>query len=858
MPAAKRSASHPDRHILLPIAGLVVAAFGLLAGALWLDSTNQDRLARQHERQLIEHAIALVRRQVTITVKDYTHWDEAVRHLALDLDPDWADSNVGLYIYDNFGFEYSFLIDHGDRTVYGQIDGNRVAADAFVELSRGLARLVEQTRAVPLRPDEAPRPAAGLLAAGDEIAVVAVSPLTPQPGSELRLPPGRQPVLVYAKRLGAEFLSGIETDFDLRRVRIERRHDVDPDRSVPLLSPTGERLAVVSWQPQQPGRELRGRLIAALIGALIVFLGFAALALRNVRRAAAAIREGETRFRDIAEATSDWIWETDERLRVEFVSERFAEITGLGPHAVLGRTLAELLHPAEDLDLWERHLADLAARRAFRGVLCRLDDAPNHDRTLRVAGKPIFDSEGGFRGYRGTATDITAELEAQSEAWRMARHDPVTGLPNRLLMHERLTQAAAECRRTTAMAAVLCLDLDHFKEVNDSLGHAAGDLLIRGCGERLLGCLREIDTVARLGGDEFAIVQVGVERVADVQRLADRLLACLDQPFALDGHEVMVSASIGVAMIPMDGDDPRSLLQNADIALYRAKTEGRNRFRFFEPGMDAELRERKAIEADLRRAVQNGELEIHYQPQIELCGGGLAGVEALVRWNHPERGLLPAAAFIQIAEETGLLLAIGEWLIPTACGQAAAWPGCRLSINLSPVQFKHHGAVGLIRDSLARSQLAPDRLELEIPESVLLHDSRAALVTLMQLKELGVRIAIGDFGTGDSSLSYLRKFHFDKLKIDRSFVHDLDGGSDSEAIVTAVVGLGRSLGMETCAEGVERMDQLALLEREGCDQVQGYLLSQPMPAAATREFIARAATRPPALEIMVDRPGRRA
>ena len=736
--------------------------------------------------------------------------------------------------------------------------GPALAADAFVELSPGLRQLVEQARAVPARPDQAPQPAAGLLPAGDQVAVVAVSPLTPQAGSQLRLPPGRRPVLVYAKRLEAGFLAGIEADFGLQRVRIERQNGAAADASVPLLSPTGERLAVLSWQPRQPGKERRGWLLAALLGALVVFLSFAALALRNVRRAADAIREGETRFRDIAEATSDWIWETDERLRVEFVSERFAEITGLGPPAVLGRTLAELLHPAEDLDLWDRHLADLAARRPFRGVLCRFDELPDHDRTLRIAGKPVFDREGAFRGYRGTATDITAELEAQSEAWRMARHDPVTGLANRLLMHERLTQALAECRRTTTMAAVLCLDLDHFKEINDSLGHAAGDLLIKGCGERFVACLREIDTVARLGGDEFGVVQSGVERVADVQRLADRLLGCLDAPFALDGHEVIVSASIGVAIVPMDGDDPRALLQNADIALYRAKTEGRNRFRFFEPGMDAELRERKALEADLRRAVQDRELEIYYQPQIDLRTGGLAGLEALVRWNHPERGLLPASAFIQIAEETGLLLAIGEWLIPTACSQAAAWRECRLAINLSPVQFRHHDLVGMIRDSLARSHLAPDRLVLEIPESVLLHDARAALLTLIALKELGVRIAIGDFGTGDSSLSYLRKFHFDQLKIDRSFVRDLDGGSGSEAIVRAIVGLGRSLGMETCAEGVERTDQLALLEREGCDRVQGFLLSEPMSAAAAQEFIARAATRPPACEITVDRPGRRA
>jgi diguanylate cyclase (GGDEF)-like protein/PAS domain S-box-containing protein len=592
---------------------------------------------------------------------------------------------------------------------------------------------------------------------------------------------------------------------------------------------------------------------------VLLFVAFTVVVMRYIQRAAAAIKFGATRFRDIAEATSDWIWETDALLRVEFVSERFAEITGLGREAVLGRTLAELLHPAEDLERWERHSADLAARRPFRGVLCRLDDAPpNQDRTLRIAGKPIFDAGGSFRGYRGTATDITAELVAQSEAWRMARHDLVTGLPNRLLIQERLAQAVAESRRATTMAAVLCLDLDRFKEINDGFGHAAGDLLIKACGERLAACLRETDTVARLGGDEFAIVQGRIERIADVQRLADRLLACLDAPFRLDGHEVLVTASIGVAMAPTDGEEPAALLHNADVALYRAKTEGRNRFRFFEPGMDARLRERKALEADLRHAVHNGELELYYQPQLDLRSGAIAGFEALVRWNHPTRGLMPAAAFIQIAEETGLLLAIGEWMMPVACREAAAWPGCRLSINLSPLQFKHRDLVGTIRDALAGAGLDPDRLELEITESVLLHEVQAALLTLMQLKELGVRITIGDFGTGDCSLSYLQKFRFDKLKIDRSFVRHLDAGSDSGAIVRAVVGLGRSLGMETCAEGVERADQLTLLQGEGCDQVQGFLFSQPLPAAAVAAFIERAAAQSWASEIMVDRPSRRA
>jgi diguanylate cyclase (GGDEF)-like protein/PAS domain S-box-containing protein len=856
--SAKASAGHPDARILVPIGALVVAALGLLAGALWFASVCQDELAREHEGQLIGHAIGGVRRQVSITVKDYSYWDEAVQHLALTLDPDWADNNVGRYIHDTFGYEYSFVIDRGDRTVYGQIDGARVDADAFAELSHGLGRLIEQARAGVGGPDEPPHPAAGLLLAGDQVVAVAVSALKPQAGSSLRLPPERPPVLVYAKRLQGQFLEQLEADFGLRELRIRRPSTVGSAARIALVSPTGTELAAITWVPHQPGRRLLVWLAPVLLVALLVFLGFASLALRNIRRAAAAIREGETRFRDIAEASSDWIWETDAELRVGFVSERFAELTRLSPVEVLGRTLSELLHPAEDLERWDRRLAELAARRPFRGLLCRLDAGADQDRTLRVAGIPIRDARGEFRGYRGTATDITAELEAQAQAQYLAHHDPVTGLPNRLLFRERLEQTLAECRRRNAMAAVIFLDLDRFKEVNDNLGHAAGDLLIKACAERLLHCVRETDTVARLGGDEYAILQVAADRGGDVQQLGDRLLARISQPFELDAHEVIVTASIGVAMIPADGDEPEQVMQNADIALYRAKSEGRNRFRFFEPGMDARLRERRAFEADLRGALQNGEFELYYQPLVDLRRGQLAGVEALVRWHHPQRGLIPPAAFIQVAEETGLIMPIGEWVLQTACTQAAAWHGIRMSVNLSPVQFKHDDLVSAVRAALERSGLEPSRLELEITESALLENAPESLHTLLRLKELGVRIAMDDFGTGCSSLSYVRRFPFDKIKIDRSFVHDLDRSRDSEAIIKAVVTLGNSLGIETCAEGVERADQLLRLESEGCDEVQGYLFCKPLPAAEAEAFIKRAAGTALLAEFMVDRSGRRA
>ncbi len=857
-PNAEPKPDHADARILLPIAALVVAALGLLAGALWFASASQDELARQHEHQLVEQAIAGVRRQASLTVKDYAYWDDAVRHLVLDLDPAWADGNVGAYIHDTFGFEYSFVLDGADRTIYGQIDGARSDADAFVTLGTALERLIAAARAAPVAPDRAPEPATGLLTAGADVVVAAVSPLLPQAGSDLKLPPGRRSVLVFVKRLGPDFLERLESDFSLQQVRIDAPSAQVVGAWIPLASPAGRELARLTWIPHQPGRKLLVWLTPALLAALAVFLGFAGLALRNVRRAAAAIRDGETRFRDIAEASSDWLWETDAELRVAFVSERFATIAGISPQAILGRSLTAVLHPAEDRGRWQRHLADLSARQPFRGLLCRLDQGGTRAHTLRVAGKPIFDRGGRFCGYRGAATDITAELQAQSQAQYLARHDPFTGLPNRLLFQERLQQALADCRRRPGAAAILCLDLDHFKAVNDRLGHAAGDLLIKICAARLAASVREIDTVARFGGDEFAVLQVGIEDLSDVQNLADRLLAELARPFQLDGQEALVTTSIGIALVPADGDAPEALLQNADVALYRAKSEGGNRCRFFEVGMDARLRERKALEAELRRALHSGELELYYQPLINLRDGRPTGVEALVRWHHPEQGLVEPAAFMPLAEQTGLIIPIGEWALQTACAHAAGWQGVRMSVNLSAVQFRHADLVGAVRSALERSGLAPARLELEVTESVLLEEPQDSLITLLRLKDLGVRIAIDDFGTGCSSLGHLRTFPFDKIKIDRSFVRDLDQDRDAEAIIKAVVTLGSGLGIETCAEGVERIAQLAQLASDGCDEVQGYLFCRPMPMAEAQAFIGRAANGSLLADLMVDRPGRRA
>jgi diguanylate cyclase (GGDEF)-like protein/PAS domain S-box-containing protein len=387
---------------------------------------------------------------------------------------------------------------------------------------------------------------------------------------------------------------------------------------------------------------LRSFLPAVAIATVIV----AALTVMVLRGATRALAESEARFRDVADASSDWIWEVDREHRLRFASHRFADEAGLVAGAVSGRPLTDILHPIEEEGGDRSVLAALERRQPFRNVLCRMSDRAGIERILRVAGKPIYAGNGAFMGYRGTATDATREVEAEAQVRYLALHDALTGLPNRTALGERLEAAIAAAGRSGGLAAVICLDIDRFKEVNDTLGHGAGDLLIRRCAERLLGCVRKIDTVARLGGDEFAIIQVGVEGVTDVDALCERILTSLAEPVDLDGNAAVVTASMGVAMIPEDGDEPGRLLQRADIALYKSKEEGRNGFRFFEPEMNARLQARKMLEQDLRGAIEQGEFELHYQPQIALADGSWVGVEALLRWRHPLRGLVSPGEFI--------------------------------------------------------------------------------------------------------------------------------------------------------------------------------------------------------------------
>lgn len=429
--------------------------------------------------------------------------------------------------------------------------------------------------------------------------------------------------------------------------------------------------------------------------------------------------------------------------------------------------------------------------------------------------------------------DVTERRRAEARIAHMAHHDALTNLPNRVLFHDRLTDALGRrCGSAAEAVAVMCVDLDLFKNVNDSFGHPTGDRLLQLVSHRFMQCLRRTDLVARVGGDEFAVILNGIANPAEAGHLASQVIEALSAPYTIDDIEVVIGASIGISLSPGDGLTADDLIRNADMALYRAKSEQRGTHRFFEAEMDRQAQHRRALESDLRRAFASGEFELHFQPLIDIAQDRVTAFESLLRWRHPLKGMVSPAEFIPIAEDIGLIVSLGEWTLRKACAEAAKWPdGVRVAVNLSPVQFRSRGLVQAVMTALAHSGLAPQRLELEITESVLLAETDSNLATLHQLRSLGVRISMDDFGTGYSSLSYLRAFPFDKIKIDRSFVREIADRPDCVAIVRAISGLGRSLGISTTAEGVETVEQLERLRLEGCTEVQGFLFSAARPAA---------------------------
>jgi len=811
---------------LLPIGTLVTLALVIAGLFVWYSISEQDRQSRDASVAAIAEYLKNRSRMINRITKDYAWWNDAVRYLQLEFNAEWADRNLGGYLHSTFGLEIALVMDPKGRTIYAAIDGERAKAEAKPLIGHGLPELINRALA---GSNGDPQPASGLIDVDGQVAIAAICALTPEDDATVEVPRGERNLLLVAKRLGAPYLDDALPILRVADLKIVAPKAAQPQTAavLPLLAADGHHLADLVWKPAQPGSATLLDMLPVLGLALAALLLGAYRILVYTKRASDALHASEARFRDVANTTSDWIWETDTEFRCTFLSARFSEAMGIPVAEVLGHRLQDVLSTHQGYDFASLAATDTSARGS-RIVLCTYVDAVGNHRTLRLAGAAVRDKAGRHVGNRGTASDITAEVEAQRRVSFLALHDSLTELPNRVLLTERLHRAIHDIAERGGFAAVLYIDLDRFKEINDSLGHDVGDRLLRAVGERLRANVRKSDTVARLGGDEFAVLHVGLGHATEVQKLCRRLLYDFQRPFQLDEEQLLVTISIGVALLPKDGNSLNMILRNADFALLQAKASGRNTLCFYNRKIEDLLKYRKSLERELHSAIRTREFSLLYQPRIDLTQSSMDGVEALVRWEHRERGILLPALFIPAAEETGLIKPLGDWILTRACAWASARSRITVAVNISPIQFRSAQFVASVHRILERTSLSPDRLELEVTENALLENTDQSLATLRELRRLGVCLSLDDFGTGYASLSYLLRFEFDKIKIDRSFVQRLGMQAHAESIIRSILTLAHNLGMRVCAEGVETAAQLEFLRDERCDEAQGFLFSQPL------------------------------
>ncbi|EPJ87512.1 putative signaling-like protein [Pseudomonas sp. CFII64] len=832
-PLQNRSSVALARASLFKFAGLLAAVILLASGLLVYVAHNLDTIEEAESAFYTRKAVQSLEKSLLLTVKDYAFWGDAYKHLHTRVDTDWAfvRQNVGPTLYEDFGFQGLFVVDAANRTAYSVINGVMQTMDIAQWLAQPIDAILDRARAGA----ENETPLTTFINVGGVPALVAAAAITPGTDPTVVSDDGLPSVLIFVEMLDSSRLAAIGNDYGVDGLHISTSDETHETSILPL----GEKgsAGALHWQPPKPGQQLLGLVLPVIgIAALLVWLMTWAILRRTTVAARAldasfaslqasqqALATSEARFRDVVEASSDWIWEIDADWRFTYLSERFEIVTGLSRQDWIGAAIDDLLHT--ELGALSQCLS-IPNRRPCISLQCNYLDIRGHARITRLSARELPGN-----GFRGTATDVTEEVEARRRIEFLSQHDALTGLPNRIRLQEFLDGKLKAMPTQEQPLVMLSLDLDRFKPVNDLLGHAAGDRVLNEVSRRLAECLRGGDLVARIGGDEFVLILTDISSQEGVEALCRRLIDSIEQPIDIDEQDIFISASIGIAMAPNDASLAAELLRYADMALYEAKAGGRNTWRFFADDMNARIIERRRLENDLRYAIRNGELRLHFQPRYRIADGRMVGAEALVRWQHPQRGLIPPDTFIPIAEETGLILPLSNWVLTTACQSAADWPEeLFVSVNLSPTEFQRGNLVERIQQTLADTGIDPSRVELEVTESVMLDDAPGALEVMHALKRLGVRLSMDDFGTGYSSLSYLRSFPFDGLKIDRSFLNRLGASADDQSIIRAIVGLGRALSLTVTAEGIETAEHLELLKAVCCDEGQGYFLNRPMDA----------------------------
>jgi diguanylate cyclase (GGDEF)-like protein/PAS domain S-box-containing protein len=820
------------------VSGVIAATVALLGIAERLDNDEINK-TRFYSARALENRITASKNYIT----SYAYWTTAYEHLSGQVDTNWAytEQNLGKTLFTSDGYDSVFVLNR-EGTRYAVVRGQMVDVElsAFVQVSA--TELLDQV----LGQGDLTKPVSRYSLFEGWPALVSAAAIIPNDERPLG-DPQTSSVLVFVDKLTPTKLRLIGSGYGLNNLTLAPDETIDPKRPRVPLDSTGYSLIA---DLERPGQHLLWSLLPPLGATLVVLMLLTAYFFRHALRSSQYVDQSfavmqtsnqalenanreleasEERFRAVAEAASDWIWEVDRVLKLTYLSARFSEVTGYPQTLWLGQDIGQLLFcDTTPLELW---LKKLTEENSASDLRCTYRDHAGQQRHCRLSARPIF-AQYAVIGYRGTASDITDEVAAHAQIQHLSMHDALTGLPNRNKLARYLDEALL-LKEHAQPLSLLMIDLDNFKPINDSLGHPAGDAVLQEVAVRLRECTREHDIVARLGGDEFIVVLNGMDSPHEIDKFCTRLIGSLHQPVIFEHHPLHIGASIGIALSRRHGFVPSDLIRYADIALYQAKSDGKNTWCYFEAHMSDQIQTRRQMEDDLRHALKHNEFILHYQPRYKVDGKHIVSVEALVRWQHPSKGLLGPDLFIPLAEQTDLIVPLGRWVLREACETALGWPeDILLSVNLSPAQFAVSDVVEDVREVLVQTRFPASRLELEITENVMLNDTDGALTTMNALKELGVRLNMDDFGTGYSSLGYLRAYPFDGIKIDKRFIASISSGTNDRAVVQAIIGLGKAMGLTVTAEGVETEEQLDILGVDQCNEVQGYFMSRPIDKTA--------------------------
>lgn len=802
-------------------------------------NTRSDRQSRITLQKILTIRQGLMQSHLT----DNADWGEAYRNLHRKVNVAWAwdSQNLGESLYQTFAYEGVFVIAPDGKTRYSVLKG-RQRLESFeqwvgIKNLDSLSMQLEQTGG---------RAVSRLVSTSEGAILISAAWITTGGDNSVKPVAGPPSMMIFADKLTDKKLTAVGQEYGLDNVHVIKTSSGGLGNNSLTLPATGGNVTFV-WRSAEPGAALLTTLLPLLLSLMLGTFFTAFVLMRNALRKARisdenaflleqsrlALSASERRFRDVAETTTDWIWEADEHQKLTWISGRFPAITGYRINDWTGKCVTDFLPGGKKVSAQLAELLRTGGNLRLRE--CRYLSAQRHSRYCNLTFRRVTFS-GGRPGYRGTATDVTLEVEASARVRYLSHYDELTGLPNRVKMKEFLYGKLNELPVPGRALAMVMLDLDKFKPVNDLYGHAAGDTVLHEVSERLRQCIGRTGLVARLGGDEFTILLPDVKNRKSVEDVCRRIVTVISRPFLVSGTQIFIGASLGIALAPHDASDANDLLRFSDIALYGAKSAGRNNWVFYQSHMGEKIAQRREMEHELREAIEKHQLRLVYQPRYDVRLSRVSAVEALVRWQHPRHGILMPDQFIPLAEESGLIFALSEWVLHQACRDTLLYlPGMSVSVNISASEIQDKGFSKRILSALENTGLEGHRLEIEVTENAALHDPEQTLQVMQQIKALGVKILIDDFGTGYASLSYLRSFPFDGIKLDKSFIFPMTDSAQARLIVENMIGLGKAYSLNITAEGVETLLQLEQLTQLKCDSLQGYYIGRPMALGQINE-----------------------